>query len=77
VEALKEQIWIQVICFGWKDRHHAWSNCGVEYPPEDLFRHLIQKIIPEQTKHVIPDRPNMELPPTATEKIVVVIVRKA
>ena len=62
LEAVKEQIRIRVIGFGWKDLHHAWSNCGVEYPPEDLFRHLIQKIIPEQAKRGIPERPNMELP---------------
>ncbi len=62
MEAIKEQIRIRVIGFGWKDHHHAWSNYGVEYHPEDLFRHLIQKIIPEQTKRGIPEKPNMELP---------------
>ena len=62
MKAVEEQIRIRVIGFGWKDLHHAWSNCGVEYPPEDLFRHLIKKIIPEQTKRGIPEKPNMELP---------------
>ena len=50
MEAVKEQIQIQVIGFRWKDLDHAWSNSGVEYSPEDLFKHLIQKIIPEKIK---------------------------
>ena len=66
MEAVKQQIRIQVIGFGLKDLHNACSNCGVEYPPEDLFRHLTQKIIPEQTKHGIRDRPNVELPSCKT-----------
>ena len=48
--AIKDQIRIRVIGFGWKDLHHPWSKNGVDYTPEELLHHLIDSIIPQQ-KH--------------------------
>ena len=62
MDAVKEQIRIRVAGFGWKDLHHPWSKNGKEFSPDDLFEHLIKKIIPEQLKRGIPDKPTMELP---------------
>jgi hypothetical protein len=62
MDAVKEQIRIRVIGFGWKDLHHPWSKNGREFTPEELFDHLIKNIIPEQVKRSIPDKPKMELP---------------
>ncbi len=62
MDAVKEQICIRVSGFGWKDLHHPWSKNGKEFSPDELFVHLIRKIIPEQLKRGIPDQPTMELP---------------
>ena len=62
IDAVKEQIRIRVIGFGWKDLHHPWSYNGREFTPAEQFDHLIKNIIPEQVKHSIPDKPKMELP---------------
>jgi hypothetical protein len=44
--------WVRLpsICvagFGWKDLHHQWSKYGNEFSRDELFEHLIKKIIPE------------------------------
>jgi hypothetical protein len=39
--AVKEQISIHVIRFGWKGLNYPWSKNGVEYLPEHLFDHLM------------------------------------
>lgn len=46
--AVKEQIRIRVIGFGWSDLHCKWSEGGGSKTAEELFEHLIEKIIPEQ-----------------------------
>jgi len=46
LDAVKEQIRIRVAGFGWKDLHHPWSKNGKEFSPDELFEHLIKKIIP-------------------------------
>lgn len=33
LDAVKEQIWIYAIGFGWKHFHHPWSKGGVELSP--------------------------------------------
>ena len=53
-EAVKEQIRIRVLGFGWEDLHHPWSRDGVAYTPEQLLDHLIKTIIPEQKRRTIP-----------------------
>lgn len=57
LEAVKEQILIRFIGFGWKVLHHPWSDGGVESP-----NHLLNHLIPEQKKQGIPDKPTIELP---------------
>ena len=48
LDAVKEQIRIRVIGFGWKDLSHPWSKNGKEYLPDDLLEHLVEMIIPKQ-----------------------------
>ena len=62
LDAVKKQQRIRVIGFGWDDLHHPLSKGGKDYSPEKLFDHLINKIIPEQWKRRIPQKPTMELP---------------
>ena len=35
-EAVKDQIWLRVIGFGWSDLHHPWSKDGADYSDDDL-----------------------------------------
>lgn len=62
LNAVKEQIKIQVVGFGWKDLHHPWSRNGIVYSPEQLRDYLINSIIPEQKKRKIPKQPTVNLP---------------
>jgi hypothetical protein len=62
LEAVKDQIRIRVIGFGWKDLHHPWSKNGVDYTPDQLLSHLIDRIIPQQNKRGVPEVPPMSLP---------------
>jgi hypothetical protein len=62
LDAVKEQIRIRVLGFGWKDLHHPWSKDGTDYSPEELLTHLVDTIIPEQSSRGIPDMPTMDLP---------------
>lgn len=62
LNAVKEQIRIRVIGFGWNNLHHPWSKNGVHYSPADLLKHLINNIIPQQNKRGVPDSPTLELP---------------
>jgi hypothetical protein len=61
-KAVKEQIKVRVVGFGWKDLHHAWSKQGVDYTPEFLRDYLIETIIPEQRKRGIPNAPTVNIP---------------
>lgn len=62
LNAVKEQIRIRVIGFGWNDLHHPWSKNGVHYSPDALFKHLIENIIPQQINRGVPDAPTLEVP---------------
>ena len=62
LNSVKEQIRIRVKGFGWTDLHHPWSENGVEFSPEHLLSHLMDKIIPEQNKRQLPIEPTMNLP---------------
>ena len=53
---------IRVKGFGWADLHHPWSENGVEFSPEELLTHLVDKIIPQQSKRRLPSEPTMNLP---------------
>jgi len=48
-EAVKENIRIRVIGFGWDDLYHPWFKDRVDYPPGQLRDHLINTIIPDQS----------------------------
>jgi len=61
-DAMKEQINIRVLGFGWDDLHHPWSKGGVDYTPEQLRDYLIATILPEQKKRTIPAIPSIKLP---------------
>ena len=62
VEAVKEQIRIRTVGFGWKDLHTPWSKGGVDFTGEYLCEHLINVIIPEQSNWDIPEVPPVDLP---------------
>ena len=51
MEAVKDQIRNRVVGFGWKDLHHPWSKDGYEYTAEELFEHLLTKIVPNLSYH--------------------------
>ncbi len=62
LNAVKEQIKICVKGFGCSDLHHPWSENGVEIWPEALLAHLVDNIIPQQTKLRLPSVRTMNLP---------------
>ena len=62
LNALKEQIRIYVVGFGWKDLHHPWSKDGRAYTADELFKYLVEKLIPEQSKRGIPNSATIDLP---------------
>ena len=62
LRAVKEQIRIRVLGFGWKDLHHPWSKDGVTYTPQQLMNYLLDVIIPQDRKRGIPEKPVMNLP---------------
>ena len=61
-EAVKEQIRIRVLGFGWKDLHVPWSKDGKEFSASDLRDKLINNIIAEEANRKIPATPPVELP---------------
>jgi hypothetical protein len=62
LNAIKEQIRIYVIGFGWKDLHHQWSKDGRAYTADELFKYLVQTLIPEISRRGgIPNSPTMDL----------------
>ncbi len=62
LNAVKLQIRIHVIGFGWKDLHHPWSKEGRAYTADELFKYLTDTLIPEQKRRGIPKSPEMDLP---------------
>ena len=63
LRAVKDQIKMRTVGFGWKDLHHAYSENGVEFELDVLFKHLIDIVLPEQRKkRRIPSEPTMQLP---------------
>jgi hypothetical protein len=51
-----------VIGFGWKDLHHPWSKNGKVYTADELFKYLVDILVPEQAVRGIPEVPTMDLP---------------
>jgi hypothetical protein len=62
LKAVKEQLQIRVIGFGWKDLHPPWSKDGKLYTADELFQYLLHTIIPQQSVRDIPVSPTMDLP---------------
>ena len=62
LRCVKRQLLIRYLGLGWNEAYHPWSEDGVEFSPEYLFKFLCDIVIPlSQTKEV-PDRPPIELP---------------
>ena len=61
-EAMKTQINIRTIGFGWTDMHHAWSKGGIVFTGDQLKEHFLNKILPYERNHSIPEVPNVNLP---------------
>ena len=61
-EAVKEQIRIRVIGFGWTDVKTAWSKGGVDYSAEHLRDHLLTVVLPYQKNRKIPNKPAVKPP---------------
>ena len=59
--AVKENIRIRVLGFGWNDFAHPWSKNGIAYSPKELGQHL-KLIIKAEKTHIIPKRPLAPLP---------------
>jgi hypothetical protein len=63
LNTVKEQIRIYVVGSGWKDLHHPWSKNGRAYTADELFKYLVQTLIPEISRRGgIPNSPTMDLP---------------
>ena len=59
---MKTQINIRTIGFGWTDMHHAWSKGGIVFTGDQLKEHFLNKILPYERNHIIPEVPNVNLP---------------
>ena len=62
LDAVKEQIKIRVLGFGWDDLHIPWSSSGIHQSPEQLLTYLIDTLIPAQTTRIVPETPKITLP---------------
>ena len=62
LDAVKEQIKICVLGFGWTDLHVAWSLNGNHQLPEYLLNYLTDKLIPAQSTRGVPETPKITLP---------------
>ncbi len=62
LNAVKEQILIRYLGLGWKEAHHPWSSQGEMYTSSDIFRHLIETVIPLQDIMEVPDDAPINLP---------------
>jgi hypothetical protein len=62
LEAVKEQILIRYLGLGWDKAHHPWSRGEVIYGPDELFKHLVETVIPLADVEKIPDEPPLNMP---------------
>ena len=60
LNAVKDQIRIRVIGFSWIDLHHPWLKDGKVYTAEELFKYLVDILVPEQAVRGIPEVPTMD-----------------
>lgn len=66
LRAVKEQILIRYVGFGWVAAHHPWSNEGRNYNSAHLFRFLVDVVIPLAESESVPSSPPMRLPERPT-----------
>ena len=61
-EAMKIQINIRTIGFGWTGMHHTWSKGGIVFTGDQLKEHFLNKILPYERNQIIPQVPNVNSP---------------
>ena len=62
LRAVKEQILIRYLGLGWIEVHHPWSKAGLTFSPDELFQHLIEKVILLSKDNTVPDKSPSKLP---------------
>ena len=62
LKAVKEQILIRFRGLGWDKAHHPWSRAGHTFSCDDLFKHLIDTVIPLEGVETIPKEAPAEIP---------------
>ena len=62
LKAVKEQILIRFRGLGWDKAHHPWSRAGHTYSCDELFKHLIDTVIPLEGVETIPDEAPVDMP---------------
>lgn len=64
LNAVKEQILIRKIGFGWLDYAHQWSQDGYQYSPRELLHHLINTVIPLEIERGVPSEAPIMMAPS-------------
>ena len=64
LDAVKEQILIRYLGLGWEKAHHPWSCGQVTYGPDELFRHLVETVIPMAETEKVPAEAPLNMPST-------------
>ena len=60
--AMKEQILIRYLGLGWELDHHAWSEGGRTFYSEELYRNLVELVIPIVDALAVPPEPPVKIP---------------
>ena len=61
LKAIKEQIQIRRLGFGWEAAGHQWSKDGHTFTSAELLRHFTTVVLPMETAHGIPSEPPMKM----------------
>ena len=61
LKAVKEQILICKLGFGWVECSHKWSEEGYPYTSKELLDHLIKTVIPIELEREIPTQPPINI----------------
>ena len=61
LRAVKEQIQIRRLGFGWEAAGHQWSKDGYTYTSVELLRHFTTKVIPMEAELGIPSEPPIKI----------------
>jgi hypothetical protein len=61
LKAVKEQILIRKLGFGWVECSHKWSEKGYHYTSKELLDHLIKTVIPIELEREIPTQPPINI----------------